>query len=155
RSVPQIVAERNRLGELFVQVQNFRDGARDLRNLERVGQPRPVVIARRSEEHLRLVLQASECLGVDDAIAVPLKRRSYIIFRLYAQPAARCTASGRLWRQNFHLALLELFSNGHNRVNSTVDVQRCPVISPKKLVPEQSGATLNSSASVWPTSANV
>ncbi len=48
RRVAEIVAERDRLGQLLVQVQHLRDGARDLRDLERVRQPRPVVIAGRA-----------------------------------------------------------------------------------------------------------
>ena len=63
RRVPEVVAERDRLGQLLVQVQHFRDGARDLRDLERVRQPRAVVIAGRREEHLRLVLQPAERLA--------------------------------------------------------------------------------------------
>jgi hypothetical protein len=44
--VPQIVAQRNGFGELFVEPQHLGDGARDLRDLERVRQASPIVIAR-------------------------------------------------------------------------------------------------------------
>ena len=73
RRVPKVVAERDRLGELFMQLQHFRDCARDLRHLERMRQPRAVVIARRRKEDLRLVLEAPERLRVHDAIAVALE----------------------------------------------------------------------------------
>ena len=62
RGVAEVVAERDRFGELFVQLKHLRDRSRDLRNLERVRQPRAVVIACRREEHLRLVLQTPERL---------------------------------------------------------------------------------------------
>ena len=82
----EIVAEGDRFGELFMQPEDFGDGARDLRNLERVGQARAVMIARRREEDLRLVLQPPEGFAVNDAIAVTLKRRSDVVLRLGTQP---------------------------------------------------------------------
>ena len=81
RRVAEIVAERDRFGQLLVQPQHLRDRARDLRHLERVRQPGPVVIAGRREEDLRLVLQPAERLAVDDAIAIALKRRPDVVFR--------------------------------------------------------------------------
>ena len=63
RRVAEIVAERDRLGQLLVQPQHLGDAARDLRHLERVGQPRAVVIALGREEDLRLVLQPAERLA--------------------------------------------------------------------------------------------
>ena len=73
RRVPEIVAKRDRLGELLVQLQHLRDGPRDLRDLERVRQPGAIVIAGWSEEHLSLVLQTPERLRVHNAVAVALK----------------------------------------------------------------------------------
>ena len=113
RRVAEIVAERDRLGQLFVQAQHLRDRARDLRHLERVRQARAVVIAGRREEHLRLVLQPAERLAVDDAIAVALKRRPDVVFRLGAQAAARVGALGRLRREDLALARFELFADRH------------------------------------------
>ena len=75
RRVAEVVAERDRLGQLLVQAQHLGDGARDLRDLERVRQPRAVVVAGRREKHLRLVLQPAERLAVDDAVAVALEGR--------------------------------------------------------------------------------
>ena len=116
RRVSEIVAERNRFGQLLVQAQHLRDGAGDLRNLERVGQPRAVVIARRREEDLRLVLQAAEGLAVDDAIAIPLKRRAHVVFGLRPKAAARVAALRRLRREDLELARLELLADGSRRV---------------------------------------
>src|SRR4029453_6106588 len=55
--VAEVVAERDRLGQLFVEPQHLGDASRDLRHLERVRETRPVVIAGRREEDLCLVLQ--------------------------------------------------------------------------------------------------
>ena len=78
--------------------------ARDLRHLERVREARPVVIAGRREEDLRLVLQAAERLAVDDAVAVALERRTDRILGLGAQSSARVGALRRLRRQDLALA---------------------------------------------------
>ena len=45
RRVAEVVAEGNRFGQLLVQAQHLGDAAGDLRDLERVGQPGPIVIA--------------------------------------------------------------------------------------------------------------
>ena len=70
RGVPQVVPERDRLGEVGVEPQRARDAARDLRHLEGVREPRPVVVALGREEDLRLVHEAPERLGVDDPVPV-------------------------------------------------------------------------------------
>ncbi len=91
RRVPQIVAERDGLGELLVEPEHLGDAAGDLRHLERVRQAGPIVIAGRREEHLRLVLQTPERLAVDDAVAVALERRTDRVLRLgpHAGPGCR------------------------------------------------------------------
>ena len=116
RRVAEIVPERNRFGKLLVQLQHLRDGSRDLRDLERVRQPRAVVIAGRREEHLRLVLEPAKRLRVHDAIAIALKRRPHVVFGFFAQPAARVGALRRLRRQNLPLARLEVFSDARHMI---------------------------------------
>src|ERR1700754_3558117 len=69
RRVPQVVRERDRLDEIFVEPQVARDRSRDLRDLERVRQPRAEEIAFVIDEDLRLVLEAPERRRVNDAIA--------------------------------------------------------------------------------------
>src|SRR5262245_66146942 len=97
---------RDRLGQRLLQPQDLRDRARDLRDLERVGQPRPVVIAGRREEDLRLVLETAERFAVNDAIAVALERGPDIVFALGPEPAARRGAVCRLRRQRLQLTSL-------------------------------------------------
>src|SRR5690606_23050974 len=93
RRVAEVVAEPDRLGEVLVEAQRAGYRARHLRDLQRVGQPRAVVVALRGDEHLRLVLEAAERLAVDDPVAVALERR--------AQPAVllRPLAQGRIRRR--------------------------------------------------------
>jgi hypothetical protein len=51
----EIVRQRQGLREVVVEAELARDGACDLGDLERMRQPRPVVIALVEQEHLRLV----------------------------------------------------------------------------------------------------
>src|SRR5687768_17336352 len=119
RRVPKVVTQRDGFGELLVQLQHLRDRSRYLRDLERVRQPRAVVIARRREEHLRLVLEPTKSLGMHDAVAVALERRPHIVFRFVAQAPARVGALRRLRRKNLPLARLEVLSDaGHYRLRS-------------------------------------
>ena len=69
--VAEVVAERDGLRQVFVQAEGAGDAARDLRDLDRVGQSRPEVVALVGNEDLRLVLQAAERARVDDPVAVP------------------------------------------------------------------------------------
>ena len=95
RRMAEIVPEPDRLDEVLVEPQRASDGARDLGDLERVRQPRPVVIAGRRHEHLGLVLEAPERLGVNDPVAVALERRPQPAIGLGTLPASRIGAGGQ------------------------------------------------------------
>ena len=56
--------------------------ARDLGHLEGVRQARDVVVALGVDEHLRLVLEPAEGLGVEDPVAVALEGRPVAVGRL-------------------------------------------------------------------------
>ena len=108
RRVSQVVPQRNRLGQLLVQVQDFGDRAGDLRDLERVRQTSAIVIAGRRKEHLGLVLQPAEGLAVYHAVAIALEGGPDLVFRLRALATARVGRLGRLGREDVAFALLEL-----------------------------------------------
>src|SRR5665213_3659087 len=76
RRMAEVVAEPDRLSEVLVQGEGPRDGARDPRDLEGVGQAGAVVVALGGDEHLGLVLETAKRLAVDDPVAVALKRRA-------------------------------------------------------------------------------
>ena len=73
RGMANIVSEADCLGEVLVQRQIACNRAADLGDLQGVRQPGDVVIALRVDEDLRLVLQPSKRLRVDDAVPVPLE----------------------------------------------------------------------------------
>src|SRR5262245_13756525 len=87
RRVPQVVAECNGFRQFFMKAENLRDGSGNLRYLERMCEARPIVVAGRREEHLCLVLEASECLAVDDPVAIALKCRTNVVLGLGAETA--------------------------------------------------------------------
>ena len=113
RRVPQVVAERDRLGEVLVEAERPGGGAGDLRDVERVGQPHPVVVALGRQEHLGLVLEPAERLGVDDAIAVALEGRPEVVVGLGTFAALGGVGDARtLRRQDLVLDLLGPLSGG-------------------------------------------
>ena len=72
RRVAQVVREADRLGQRLVERECARDAARDLRHLQRVGQPGAVKVALVVDEDLGLVDEAAERRRMHDAVAVAL-----------------------------------------------------------------------------------
>ena len=72
RRMPEIMGEADGLGQFLVQLHRAGDGARYLRDLQRMRQPRSVQIALVIDEHLGLVDQPAKRGGMHDAIAVAL-----------------------------------------------------------------------------------
>jgi hypothetical protein len=72
-----VVNQRQRLGQIFVQAECGGDGPGDLRDLNRMGQAAAKMIGRAAGEYLRLPRQAPEGTGLHDALAIALKRRTH------------------------------------------------------------------------------
>ena len=69
--VTEIVPERDRFDEIFVELKGAGDRAGYLHDFQRVRETGSIVIRGRRNEDLRLVHQAAETLGVEDTITVP------------------------------------------------------------------------------------
>ena len=111
--VAEIVAERDRLGQILVQAERPCDRPRDLRDLERVGQPCAVVVALGRNEHLCLVPQPPERFRVEDAVAVALKAGA-VRARLHrVQPPGGAVRKGRPRLEYLVFALFPALSDGH------------------------------------------
>ena len=114
--VAEVVAEPDRLGQVLVEAERAGHRAGDPAGLERVRQPGPVVVAFGGDEDLGLVLEPAEGLGVDDPVAVALKRRPQRAVGLL-DGAPRRIGAGRLRRQELLLPgddpVLESGSRGH------------------------------------------
>ena len=94
------MGERNRLGQILVEPKLPGDRPSDLRDLQRVGQPRAVMIALVRQKDLRLVRQPPESRGVQHAVTVALERASRRArrFVMKTPPRRNCTrrmAGGR------------------------------------------------------------
>ena len=76
RRVPEVVAERHRLGQVLVQAQRAGHAAGDARHLQRVREPGAEVVALWGDEHLGLLLEPAKRLAVDDPVAVALEGRA-------------------------------------------------------------------------------
>ena len=74
-------------------------------------QARPVVVASRSKEDLRLVLESPKRLAMNDAVSITLKGRSNVVFKLGAQPPFRLGGFGGLWREELAFAILQILSD--------------------------------------------
>ena len=121
RRVPEIVSERDRLGEVLVESEGTRDGARDLSDLERVGQAGAVVVAFRGEEDLGLVREAPERFGVEDLVAVALEIVAQDVRGGRAVASLAVGGERRLERQQRPLALLLVLAvdDSHGRLLSS------------------------------------
>jgi hypothetical protein len=78
----EVMRQRQRFGEVLIEPQRAGERARDLRDLQRVGQPRAVVITLVEHKDLRLVLEAAESRRMDDAVAIAPKWTSALARRL-------------------------------------------------------------------------
>ena len=94
RRMAEVVAERNRLGQILVERESAAERAGELRNLDGVRQPRAEMVALVVHEHLRLVRKAAEGGRMDDAVAVALERSAGRRIRLRTA-AARARREGR------------------------------------------------------------
>jgi len=97
--VPEIVRKADGLGQRLVQAQRARHAAGDLRDLQRVREPRAVQVTLVVDEHLRLVDQAPESGRMHDAIAVALELAAVARGSLLVASAARALLVLRIGRQ--------------------------------------------------------
>ncbi len=86
--VAEVVREADGLGQRLRERERERDRAADLRDLDRMREPRAVHVAFVVDEDLRLVDQATEGVRMDDAVAVALELAAPVRGRLRVTPAA-------------------------------------------------------------------
>ncbi len=114
RRVAQVVAQGNGLCQVLVQAQGPGDGPGDLRDLEGVGQARPVVVAEGRQEDLGFMLEPPEGLGMNDAVPVPLEGRPDGVRRFGPRPAFGIAAQASLGRKDFLFDGLDVFPDAHD-----------------------------------------
>jgi len=116
RRVSHVVRQGDGFGQILVQVQPSRRGAADLRHFHGVRQARAEMVALVVDEDLRLVLQATEGAGMDDAFPVALIRRARGVFRLVVRAPARVGAFRRVGGQVSSFARLDVLTRQHGSI---------------------------------------
>ena len=109
----QIVPQGDGLGEVLIQAQRAGDGAGNLTDFQRMGQPGTIVVPFRRKENLGLLFQPPERLAVQNPVPVPLKARADRIFRLRHTTSAARFAQRGIPAQRTALNLLCFFPNRH------------------------------------------
>jgi len=96
RRMTEVVGERQRLGEIFVDAKRARHRARDLRDFEAVREARPVMVAFMIDEDLGLVGKPPEGGGMQNPVAVALEGGAGRAWRLGHEAAPRAARLGRV-----------------------------------------------------------
>ena len=116
-SVSQVMPHGNGFRQIFVQPQRPCDGSSNAADLQCVGHPGAVVVALRLQKHLRLVHQAAEGLGMDNAVNVPLVTGTHILrpgfFKPQTSPAL--VGEGRQRIQSLMLLPFQFFPHSHGK----------------------------------------
>ncbi len=88
RRVPDVVTERQRLGEVLIQVQSGGNGAGDLRHLDGVRQAVAEMVRDAGRKNLHLVFQPAKGARVNDAVAIALELVAVGMRKLGIAPSA-------------------------------------------------------------------
>jgi len=96
RRMSDIMRERHRFSQVFIEPKRSSDGARNLDNFQRMREPRSVMIALMRHENLRFLLQTAKSRGMDNSVAIALKRRPGRGLWLINEPSAGVFPAGRV-----------------------------------------------------------
>ena len=119
--MPEIMTERDGLDKVVVKPECSPDRARDLRDLERMGQARAIMVSLRIQKDLCLILQPPECLAVNDPVSVAHIFGAYFIQILLFLTSPRMAAQRSIRTQQPLIILFNLLSYIH----SVTSVQSC------------------------------
>ena len=90
--MPQIVPQCYGLCQILVHTQRPGNGPCNLRYLQSMGKPRPVVVAFRRQKDLCLVLQPAKCFTVNNPVTVTLINGPYVTRFFLSVPSFRIPA---------------------------------------------------------------
>src|ERR1043166_6007040 len=122
RRVPEVMGERDRFSQIFVDRKSARDGAADRCDLYGMRQARAQMIARAVEKNLRFIFEPAKRARMNDARPVALKFRPVSVTRLRIFAALRFARFLRERRERcplggFHL-LARLPISAHAAISS-------------------------------------
>jgi hypothetical protein len=93
RRMTEVMRESKGFGQVFIEAELPREGPRDLRNFQTVGQARAVMVALVENKDLCLMLEAPKCGRMDDAVTIAAERAAMAARRLIE---AAAPAFGRI-----------------------------------------------------------
>src|SRR5271169_1017617 len=96
RGMPNVMHQRQRLGQIDVQVERRRDGARNLGDLHGVSEAGAKVVGIAAGKDLRFIFQPAKGTGVDDAVTVTLEGVAVRVRRLRIAPSAGILHTNRV-----------------------------------------------------------
>src|SRR5579872_1796972 len=88
RGMTEIVGQCERLGQILIKPKLAGERTGDLGDFQRVGEPGAVMVALMKHKNLRLVLEATECRGMNDPVAIPPERAARPARRIRELPPA-------------------------------------------------------------------
>ncbi len=109
RRMPNVMREGHHLHQILIELERPGDRTGNLGHLERVRQPRAVMIAFMVHEHLCFILQTTKRGGVDDAVTIPSVDRPEGIFRLGVSSAPRVATFHGIGSEPLLLTLFQRF----------------------------------------------
>jgi hypothetical protein len=77
RGMTQVMTQGDGFSQILIEIQGTAYSASYLRDLKGVGEPCYIMVSLRSNENLRLVLEAAKSLGMDNAVSVTLEGSTY------------------------------------------------------------------------------
>ena len=98
RRMAEVMGERERFGEVFVEPERAGERAGDLGDFERMGEAGAEMIALVEDKDLGLVREPAECGAMDDSVTVAAERVAGGRRRLRMEPAAAPARLGRIGR---------------------------------------------------------
>ena len=96
--MPEIVRQREGLGEVLVEAERARKRAGDLGGLKGMGKAGAEMVALMEDEHLRLVGEPAKGRGVNDAVAIAAEGVAGAACPLAVEPAAARRGIGGIRR---------------------------------------------------------
>ena len=99
--VPQVMSQRNRLGQVFIKVQGAGYSPGYLGYLKGVGEPGYIVVTQGGYEYLCFVLETAESLAVNNTVTVSLKSSTHCAGLFVPKPALRQPAFLGIGREGF------------------------------------------------------
>ena len=135
RRVAQVVGQRNRLHQIFIERERARNGARQLRHLQRMRQPGTEQVAFVVQKHLGFVDQTPKRGAMNNAVAVALVLGAGRRGRLRKTPAARLGGITGKGGQHDHAQQASMTSRTRASGALRMAARPGPLITTKRISP--------------------